>query len=510
MKQTGMSAESLSSFGPAAESVAHAVREMQIKIVAGGDDTQKALAGLGLSLEDLKGKTPEQQLGLLADRLNTVSDSSEKTAISQALFGRGSAEIVGVLAKGSVGMNAMIANARQMGTLMGGETVQKAEGLNKAFGKLAQSADGFSNALGSAVAPLLSEILDKFTSLTQGATAWVSENEDVIKSAFQVGTAIGMAGAAFAALAGAIYAALSPAIMFAASIMVIGACLFAVLDVLGETDTGIGDAFNSIRIRGTGLATWMGAFWIFVKTGWSGLGDLISWVASGICDSFRYALAKVENFFLAIIQGIAKGIKWLIEGFNAVAPAAMKVSTAWADKIDQAAQARRDDNNGDIGIRSQHREEIEYQAKNAVKNNSLDMQQLFDKDPESGGTGIDTRKLKDAFKKAGGGAWDEIMGGFNLARAQLPDAPKPGAADTAFGQKGAGKAPGGSWLRWDRGTSTDAMMQPQSSKADVVGTFNASAAGQLGVGHSAQERMAAGIDKIARNTDPNASSVRAL
>jgi hypothetical protein len=48
---------------------------------------------LGVSVDDLKGKTPEKQFAIITQALNNVRDASEKSALAQEVFGRSGTEI---------------------------------------------------------------------------------------------------------------------------------------------------------------------------------------------------------------------------------------------------------------------------------------------------------------------------------------------------------------------------------------------------------------------------------
>lgn len=68
------------------------------RVIAGADEesitAQKSLWRIGLTLDDLKGKKPEDQFALIAKRLSSVSDEAARSAAAQEIFGRGGVELL--------------------------------------------------------------------------------------------------------------------------------------------------------------------------------------------------------------------------------------------------------------------------------------------------------------------------------------------------------------------------------------------------------------------------------
>jgi hypothetical protein len=68
------------------------------KVLQGADEesktAQKSLERIGLTVEDLKGKRPDEQFGIIARRLSAITDESTKAATAQAIFGRSALELM--------------------------------------------------------------------------------------------------------------------------------------------------------------------------------------------------------------------------------------------------------------------------------------------------------------------------------------------------------------------------------------------------------------------------------
>ena len=491
---TGMSAEAISAFGPKMESVGHGVREMQRNIASGSDSTRDALASLGLTFADLKGKSPEQQLGLIADRLSTVQDMGQKLAIGGNIFGRRQiAEMLPTLSKGSEGLNQMVERARKMGTTMDSDAVAAADRLWKSFKSLTQSIEGFGLAIGKSVAPLLGPLVDKFAEIVQGARVWVDENEPLVQSIFQVGAGLVVLGAAFATLAAAIYAAMSPAVLIAGGLLLIGSAALAVTDCLGVTSTGFGEMFNSIRIDGTGLGTWMAGLWLFIQKGFNQVVTLSEYAALSWWDSWQYVITKITNAFSYMFEGILRGMASVIDAMKYVSPALNLVNT---DKMREAANTMvhyRDIGNAQIEDRNKRRSGVLEKGSEVNSKLEKETQGLFAKDPQKGsGLSFDTSKLRDGMKHLGDNIWGGIMGALDKVSGAMPkrkDAAS-GAAPAPFGPKDTTQAPG----------------MFQEMKGSAAGTFNVFGVSGMGIGSSAPERTAKACEQIARNTNPDSQS----
>lgn len=144
-KKLGISAESYQKLSYAAEqsgasmdSVATAFKKMSSTIsdaMAGNKTAIDSLAKLGVSIDDLKGKSPDQQFAIIADALNSVTNATDKAAYAQDVFGKSGTELT-----------AMIANYKDLGDeletasgLMSNEAVEAANKFNDAINTLSKS-----------------------------------------------------------------------------------------------------------------------------------------------------------------------------------------------------------------------------------------------------------------------------------------------------------------------------------------------------------------------------------
>ena len=63
----------------------------------GSEKNTTVLARLGLTMADMAGKTPTEQMAMLAEKLNGVSDNGEKSALAMSVFGKAGGQLLPLL-----------------------------------------------------------------------------------------------------------------------------------------------------------------------------------------------------------------------------------------------------------------------------------------------------------------------------------------------------------------------------------------------------------------------------
>ena len=286
--KTGMGYEGLAAIGAIAartevpmQAVGRAVKNMQLSITNGSGESRAALLALGVNFDELKSKTPEQKLGVLADALNNVTDEGQKMMLGTKMFGGAFQAVMPVLEEGSAGFNSAADAAARAGRVFDEEGAKKAGKLHEAFLKIGGAAEAVQNALASAFAQTLTDSLNRLTELINGAREWIATNPEIISNAFKIAEAIGAAGLVF-------------------TTMLIGSAALAITDSLEVTKTGFGQLFDSIRVGGQGLATWMTSF-----------GTVpVDWIDT-VGHTFMVAIMRLVSLVKHIpgLGGVGKGIE---------------------------------------------------------------------------------------------------------------------------------------------------------------------------------------------------------
>lgn len=109
-EQSGVSQETL------AASVAKLNRSLG-DLQLGKKGAVDAFDAIGLSAEDLKGKSPDQALRLIADALNKLPDVQQRVAIGAQLMGRGFSQLLPLINEGSAGLDKYAEASRKNGQI---------------------------------------------------------------------------------------------------------------------------------------------------------------------------------------------------------------------------------------------------------------------------------------------------------------------------------------------------------------------------------------------------------
>lgn len=105
---------------------------------------------LGISIEDLRNRSPQEVFSLVGDRLNEVSDASERTAIAFDLFGKQGGNILPALR----GLKDAAEDAARLGTVISTPTFRMFEGADQSFDRLNEASKNLSQTMMIAFVPL--------------------------------------------------------------------------------------------------------------------------------------------------------------------------------------------------------------------------------------------------------------------------------------------------------------------------------------------------------------------
>lgn len=153
-EQSGVSQESL------AGAVAKLNRSMG-DLQQGKKAAVDAFAAIGLSADDLKGKTPDQALRLIADALNKLPDVQSRVAVGAQIMGRGFSELLPLINGGSKALDDYAQKSRNQGQI----TTEEAKRLDE----LADSWARLKVTLGVAAA----KIIAMFAELSSKMDDWL-------------------------------------------------------------------------------------------------------------------------------------------------------------------------------------------------------------------------------------------------------------------------------------------------------------------------------------------------
>lgn len=153
--------------GGSQEQMTHALERLAMSLQRAKEGTGPAAAAfkaLGLNVKELIGLPTEEVLNKIADKFHGLNDGMNKTAIAMALLGRGGAEMIPVLNRGSAGMAELGEIAKRAGTSLAEGIVHVFTQMHETFVEFGLAVKGIgvtlANAFGPAVTAIAGALVD--------------------------------------------------------------------------------------------------------------------------------------------------------------------------------------------------------------------------------------------------------------------------------------------------------------------------------------------------------------
>lgn len=285
--RTGFSTKALSEFRLAAElsgtslkAMETGVRRMQMSLVdaeRGVKLSVDAFDSLGISVEDIKNLSPEQQFETLTMALAGLEDPALRTKTAMDLFGRAGTAILPMLADGEEGLEAMKQQAHDLGLVFDEEAAAKAARLNDAMTTMKGSMSGVMMVIAEKLAPVVTKIAIKIEQVVSRVTAWADENPRLTQLIVMVTMAIG------------------------GLLTIVGPLLIAI----GLIGTVIGAVVSPIGLVVVAI-----------------IALAVAWQRNmfGIRDVTAKIWSNIRNFIAKSINSIVDKVNWLIDNLNRLNP----------------------------------------------------------------------------------------------------------------------------------------------------------------------------------------------
>ncbi len=137
-----------------------------------------AFERLGISIEDVKGKSQEEIFEMTITALQGVTDESERAAIAKDLLGKASSELAPVFNTTGEAIEDMRGKAHELGLVMGDETIDAGVKLQDTMDQAKRAFGAVGIALAESFMPILQDMLDWIV-------AHMPEIQQFIKDAFE-------------------------------------------------------------------------------------------------------------------------------------------------------------------------------------------------------------------------------------------------------------------------------------------------------------------------------------
>lgn len=177
-QKIGISAESYQEWGYVFERCGANVDNLQagmktlsgvITEAANGSDKATAkLAAVGLTIDDLNGKSQDEQLSVVIARLQEMKSGAERTTAANGLLGKSAVDMAAVLNTSAADTQALKDEAHEYGMIMSNEAVAASATFEDSLTKMNHTVTGLKNNMIGALLPSVTLIMDALTDLIAG------------------------------------------------------------------------------------------------------------------------------------------------------------------------------------------------------------------------------------------------------------------------------------------------------------------------------------------------------
>lgn len=236
-QRTGIAIEALSELKYVAEQTGIGfrffelgIRRAQQQIVRAAEGSKSAVETferLGLTIESLKGLSPDQQFVAIAEALNKIQDPTVKAGLSLEIFGRyAGTKLLQAINLGGAGIDDMRERAKALGLQISTKDAAAAAIFTRAMRDLGDViANAFFRA-GAAVAPVLLRWTRSLVGAVVAVNRFISSHKELFQTALKVGAVLVGIGTALLGVAAGFYA-VSAALTPVRTVLALVATLFS-------------------------------------------------------------------------------------------------------------------------------------------------------------------------------------------------------------------------------------------------------------------------------------------
>lgn len=318
-KRTGMSVEALSKLGFAAEQNGATLEDVSKGVInlnrsfaeasSGSKEATAAFARLGLSMAQLTGMTPEERFRAIVGALAAIPDPAVRAALAMQLFGKAGVQLLPMIADGTAGLDEMAAKAEELGIVMSTDSAKSANAFGSALTSMHRAVGAISNAIGSALAPTLTEIANILTINAAAIAKYINENKGLVLIALKVaagvfatGVALTVVGNTMLGLTRGVQGLAQVFQIVASPIVITGKALYAM---------GSGAMLVIRSLAGVGAAA-ASAFMTFARMALLASASVVSFAASAISGIATYLAGLAGATASTIVSAMSMAAAWLL------------------------------------------------------------------------------------------------------------------------------------------------------------------------------------------------------
>jgi len=333
-KRTGIAGSALAELSFAAEQsgsslsdVEAGVRRMQRSILdlsQGTQTTKDAFGELGITLDDINGKSPDDQFQMLADRIASIEDPTRRAAVAMEIFGSGGTAILPMLGN----LAELRQEARDLGIIPAQEEIENAAKVTDAINRVRRVVKAMIFDIGESMVEPTLRFLDSAKRIGVAIKTWVKSNGELIRTAALVGVVLMAAGAAVTAFGAAIFGAGVVLTALASVVsavlspvgLVVAAVAGAIVAFFRWTEAGQSAYTSLSSMLGKLLGRFRDVFGGIGKAIQSGKFELAFEIMKAAASlAFAEVAARAKYVFATLIPGLASAtFQGMLGGFSAV------------------------------------------------------------------------------------------------------------------------------------------------------------------------------------------------
>lgn len=170
---------------------------------AGTKKSVDALKQVGLTWDDLKDKSPEEQFQLVAEGIGKIENQAIKAGAANDLFGRSGTRLLPLFDQQKEGMEALRQEARDLGLSIGPEQAKAAADFTDAKNRIMRGVSAMVFNIGGALVPTLVDLSKYVVDFVRVSIEWIRNNKAIIQIVAATGVGLVALGGVFLAIAGA-------------------------------------------------------------------------------------------------------------------------------------------------------------------------------------------------------------------------------------------------------------------------------------------------------------------
>jgi len=144
----------------------------------------KALEELGISVDSIKNKKPDEQFADIADAMHGMEKQSDKVRLAMALFDTEGVSMLQSMKDGSKGIKEMGDEAEKLGLVISGDAGEAAANFNDSMLRMSSSIKGISNTMAVELMPVMTRVMNGISKLVVDNKETFAALGEGIKTAF--------------------------------------------------------------------------------------------------------------------------------------------------------------------------------------------------------------------------------------------------------------------------------------------------------------------------------------